>query len=59
MPRLAYEILYNTGARVSDAHLLGKVNEKSNILTLKPFKGKDKYKNDEEEDEIANGEYGA
>lgn len=51
MPRLAYEILYNTGARVSDAHLLGKVHEKRNILTWKPFKGKDEYKNDEEEDE--------
>ena len=30
----------NTGVRVSDAHRLGKVHEKKNILTWKPFKVK-------------------
>ena len=41
MPRLAYELMANTGARVSDAYRLGKIHEKQNILTWKPFKGQD------------------
>ena len=39
MPRLAYELIRNTGARVSDAYRLGKVHEENNVLTWKVFKG--------------------
>ncbi len=50
MQRLAYELLINTGARVSDAFRLGKVHEKKNTLTWKPAKTTEEH-DEREEDE--------
>ena len=50
MQRLAYELLINTGARVSDAFRLGKVHEKNNTLTWKPAKTTEEH-DEREEDE--------
>ena len=54
MPRLAYDLIQYTGARVSDAFRLGKKNEKNGQLRRHTFKSaKTKDGVDAERDEKA------